>query len=176
MGKSKQPSLQGGTQMTKKIYHDSYVRSVFKDPVRTAELLRLATRKKRQSRANPGNREERKILRKELNLIHRRNTSERCCRFESGHPPERRPRNLRGLLRSPPSLLLLTVSSLQTVLVPYAADSTRFPAIVGRHAVINRNFESVIIKSPVVFVRIRIFKDPLDILGVLMLFVVIPPH
>ena len=31
--------------MTKKFSHDSYVRSVFKDPVRTAELLRLAARK-----------------------------------------------------------------------------------------------------------------------------------
>ena len=31
--------------MTKRFSHDSYVRSVLKDPVRTAELLRLASRK-----------------------------------------------------------------------------------------------------------------------------------
>ena len=31
--------------MTQKFSHDSYVRSVLKDPVRTAELLRLASRK-----------------------------------------------------------------------------------------------------------------------------------
>ena len=31
--------------MTENFPHDSYVRSVLKDPVRTAELLRLAARK-----------------------------------------------------------------------------------------------------------------------------------
>ena len=31
--------------MTQKFSHDSYVRSVLKDPARTAELLRLASRK-----------------------------------------------------------------------------------------------------------------------------------
>ena len=31
--------------MTKKFSHDPYVRSVLKDPARTAELLRLASRK-----------------------------------------------------------------------------------------------------------------------------------
>jgi hypothetical protein len=33
------------TKMTNKFAHDPYVRSVLKDPVRTAELLRLAARK-----------------------------------------------------------------------------------------------------------------------------------